>query len=435
MSRLLTVGYELTPSGSYTWEIEGGISGTGTITLDTSVKRSGAGSRSHSSGAGNSLVYTTLTWPTPIATVFTRWYFRIDALPASTSRIAYLRTTGGAATLSVRLTAAGKLQLYNEIGAAQIGSDSTLTVATGTWYRVELSGTIGTGATDSSELRVALATDTGVGETVASQTGASYTDLLFDQLWHGWLNSPGANKKIWLDDTVVNSTAGTSNNSWAGHSEGIVYLYPISDNARGANWTAGAGATSNLFEAVNNNPPVGVAPASATDASQIKNTNTADTTGNYDANMTSYATAGLTASHVVKLVQAVISGGSSSASTGVPGAIRIVSNPAQGSEDSQNIGANVVAGTYPASWFYRYGTAIDDPSVTLSTQPVMRVGRRSTNPAEAHVCSMFIAVEYQTGLDSVLPDADITTTGWSTAPLFSKINDSSDATVIQATAS
>lgn len=38
-------------------------------------------------------------------------------------------------------------------------------------------------------------------------------------------------------------------------------------------------------------------------------------------------------------------------------------------------------------------------------------------------------------LDSALPDADITTTGWSTAPLYSKLNDASDATVITATAS
>jgi hypothetical protein len=38
-------------------------------------------------------------------------------------------------------------------------------------------------------------------------------------------------------------------------------------------------------------------------------------------------------------------------------------------------------------------------------------------------------------LDTVLPDADIATTGWSTAPLFSKVNDSSDGTVITATAS
>lgn len=41
----------------------------------------------------------------------------------------------------------------------------------------------------------------------------------------------------------------------------------------------------------------------------------------------------------------------------------------------------------------------------------------------------------QVTLDIIFPDADITTTGWSTAPLFSKVNDNSDSTVIQATAS
>lgn len=37
-------------------------------------------------------------------------------------------------------------------------------------------------------------------------------------------------------------------------------------------------------------------------------------------------------------------------------------------------------------------------------------------------------------LDNCLPDADVTTTGWTTTPLFSKVNDASDATVIQSTA-
>jgi hypothetical protein len=32
-----------------------------------------------------------------------------------------------------------------------------------------------------------------------------------------------------------------------------------------------------------------------------------------------------------------------------------------------------------------------------------------------------------------LPDADITTTGWTSTPLWSKLNDSSDATVVTAT--
>jgi hypothetical protein len=36
---------------------------------------------------------------------------------------------------------------------------------------------------------------------------------------------------------------------------------------------------------------------------------------------------------------------------------------------------------------------------------------------------------------TILPDADTVTTGWATAPLFSKVNDASDATVITATSS
>lgn len=38
-------------------------------------------------------------------------------------------------------------------------------------------------------------------------------------------------------------------------------------------------------------------------------------------------------------------------------------------------------------------------------------------------------------LDHADPDADVTTTGWTTTPLWSKVNDSSDATIITATAS
>lgn len=47
------------------------------------------------------------------------------------------------------------------------------------------------------------------------------------------------------------------------------------------------------------------------------------------------------------------------------------------------------------------------------------------------------AMTFKTGvaLDTVLPDADVVTTGWATAPLYSKLNDGSDATVITATAS
>lgn len=49
--------------------------------------------------------------------------------------------------------------------------------------------------------------------------------------------------------------------------------------------------------------------------------------------------------------------------------------------------------------------------------------------------AQFLSI-YNAGLAQILlPDADTATGGWTTAPLFSKVNDSSDATVITATAS
>lgn len=49
---------------------------------------------------------------------------------------------------------------------------------------------------------------------------------------------------------------------------------------------------------------------------------------------------------------------------------------------------------------------------------------------EAQLAAIFAA----SGGQTLLPDADLATTGWTATPLFSKINDSSDATLITSTA-
>lgn len=46
-----------------------------------------------------------------------------------------------------------------------------------------------------------------------------------------------------------------------------------------------------------------------------------------------------------------------------------------------------------------------------------------------------VIVTYMTGGQVLLPDADLAAGGWTTSPLFSKVNDASDATIITATAS
>jgi len=55
----------------------------------------------------------------------------------------------------------------------------------------------------------------------------------------------------------------------------------------------------------------------------------------------------------------------------------------------------------------------------------------STVLSAADVAAIYAAATGQ----SILPDADVAAGGWTTTPLFSKINDASDATVITATAS
>lgn len=84
--------------------------------------------------------------------------------------------------------------------------------------------------------------------------------------------------------------------------------------------------------------------------------------------------------------------------------------------------------TQGRQWGVGTGVAFDEWKVN---DPI--VSASWANASVNGVVAMEIA-ENTVTLDNILPDADVTTTGWSTAPLFSKVNDASDATVITATA-
>jgi hypothetical protein len=84
----------------------------------------------------------------------------------------------------------------------------------------------------------------------------------------------------------------------------------------------------------------------------------------------------------------------------------------------------------------RYDTATSGSDNVSDTQAGSDGGVMShtwtTSAPYSHIAIALIssaAAAYQ-----IRPDSDIDATGWSTSPLYSKINDSSDATVIQATA-
>ena len=389
MARLMTIAYDAYygtdafPSYEYDWTGAGAD-----ILQETTSQRSGPSCIKVDSTGTNSLGNLFTAWGSLGANgYYVRIYMRFGALPASTVRVMQMDDSAGspAALVSAKLTAAGKLQLWNQTGTpAQIGSDSAATIKINTWYRVELHCKTVTGASDTAALRLD-------GVEIASATGLALSDVNVGGVRYGIMDAVGASRVFMYDDMAVNDDTGSNQTSWPGDGT-VAYSRPLSDNARGANWTAGAGGTTNLWDAVNADTPAGVAFASATNTSQIKNTNTADTTGNYDANMESYTTAGVGATDTIVLVQSVTQVGSTGED--ITGAVQIVSNPAQSSEESKSMGAGSAMGSYGTAWESVWGAAQYAPVVVFGTQPVLRIGRRGTQPQELHCCGMRIAIEY-----------------------------------------
>lgn len=97
--------------------------------------------------------------------------------------------------------------------------------------------------------------------------------------------------------------------------------------------------------------------------------------------------------------------------------------------------ANTATATWDSPWVEREDTeywGLQTVAERDGDTSVTPDGSWSANSGEMWTVFELVAPY---AIDEVLPDADIVTTGWSTAPLWSKVNDASDATVISATAS
>lgn len=120
--------------------------------------------------------------------------------------------------------------------------------------------------------------------------------------------------------------------------------------------------------------------------------------------------------------------------------------PATGTVTPGAAGNLLVAGFQTSAWSVDPGVSgswtkiVDmDNGIALAWQEAPSTsdvsGTWSLSSAYAYLGCTLAFDHISVTLAEMLPDADIVTTGWSTAPLYSKINDASDGTVITATAS
>lgn len=385
MARLFTGGAEAA-SGGTLLDLGGHPqSGAGTSWSST-VARTGTHSIKCDSGAGNTNPYAGAAMSAGLpatngVTYFVRGYFRFANLPTTQTPI--LRSNSSASNgVSVRLTTGGLLQLFNEVTATQIGSDSATTIAAdnATWYRIELSYTFNASAQISAcEAQldgVSIATGSGLTATYTVQTPGL-----------GWITAPGANSVCYVDDHAINDSTGGSQNSWPGSGK-VVVLLPTGDSAVGTGWTLGTGTAisgGSGSTAVKNVPPLGVADlAAGSDTKQLRNA-TSNANSNYDATMATYASAGIGSSDTVTVVDPMVVTAAPVSTSAKQGTLGVSSNPVIANVALSAAGTagafwqGNAAGTYATGWKGSHGTANYGADPLVLNAPVASVTGATTD--------------------------------------------------------
>jgi hypothetical protein len=279
------------------------------------------------------------------------------------------------AGVSAKLTSAGALGVYDQSGTL-VGTSSPL--STGAWHWIGLRNATGTSV-------VFLQVDgvDSVTGTVAAVNGNPGS--------LGFFNTEASAADVYFDDFIVDNAGFLAPSK-------VALLVPTADSARGTGWTGGAGGISNLNNAVDNTPPVGVVDP-GTDASQIHN-GTSNANVNYDATMTTYTAAGVGAADTVLAVIPIIATAAPVSTSAKQGTVGVVSNPtianiALGSGGTAGaFWSGVAGGTYPTGWKVSQGTFTTAPSVTVGTAPVMRVTQVTSSTRVAMVCFMGMYVAW-----------------------------------------
>lgn len=202
---------------------------------------------------------------------------------------------------------------------------------------------------------------------------------------------------IYIDDLALNDDQGSNQNSWPDIHGQIVLITPNNDQAVGVNWALGQGtAPAGLaYESVNNTPPLGVSNGVAgADSKQIRNAvaSIAQPAADADLKCPAYSSV-IPAGNGIKVLAPIFEVGHTSSS--------IINNLDVGLIDKPSQALTTVAlpvgavSNFTSLWNRVVSDVIYDPSVALSDQAVLRIGRRSAAALTQLCCFAGIMVEYE----------------------------------------
>lgn len=354
MARLATSGFE---TGSLLGD--GLLNAAGTPTVVAGAARTG-GFGMRTTGLSVQAADIQFTSPGLGHGHYASFYIRLAAGTVTAATICIFRTAAGQVFPDVEMNTSR--QLYQWDGSVQGAKTPALDSE---WHLIELRCTPNTPSVNTGEFWF---DGVQMSSTTNATAGAAPDRLRFGQI-------VASGQQCDFDDVRVNDDTGAAQTTFAGKGS-VLILKAVSDNTVSAGMTGGAGGTTNLWDAVNNTPPVGVINASATNTSQIHDSAN-NATDNYDANVQSYNAAGIGPSDTITLVQAIGRGGNST-TTSTNFGVNNVSNPGAGTELTVATGTTATA-TDPTGWTTGKNLPTYAPSVTKTTQPVVRFGKRTSS--------------------------------------------------------
>lgn len=402
MARLFTSGAEIhTGINVNAAAPDGDGFGSNAPTRDTTIKYSGDASWKCDSTGSNLECYQKFLIDSADRALnrnyYTRMRMRFETLAIGAADCPIMTARGSDATPDralVRLLSDNTLRLYN--GGTGIGT-ATPALTAAIWYVVQVAWLFGTGSVDTLALRLYDAT----GATLlhsTSATGQGLSETAPVEAWWGWYGNPGANEIVYMDDFAWNDDQGANENSWPAPERKVIYLPPVSD-AQVGSWTAGAGGTSNLFEAVNNSPPAGLSAAGMTNTSQITTSDTSgdNATDEYRANLRAYSAAGLSSSDTINILHPVADHGENADAGTKTGSLGLQANPSQ-TYATFTYGDDVAGvAIWPGNWRWKKGSPVYSPSVTLGQNPVLAIRKTDAVASGVSVDCLGLYVEYTAG--------------------------------------
>lgn len=310
------------------------------------------------------------------------WFRSTVSKPTNTVQIADFENTEFGDIGFVRFNTNGTLTLHGS-GGVQIGV-ATAAISANTWYCVELKVRVAAVPTSSNGL-VEGRLD---GEVFATSS-ATNVGLKAVKMFRCANASSTIGGSVFIDDVAVNDDQGENQNGYPGIYGKIVMCKSFHDFSR-VGFVAGGGGTLELFKALQA-PPKGVALASATNTSQVKDAEN-NATDTLVEQVNYYSEVGINPTDKILLCRAIARGANSTTTSrtlAVSGAL----NP-EIAEGTAATGATAGA-TEPTGWTTVRTAYVYNPVVNMEGAVEVKVRKGTASTDSLMYDFIGLSVEYE----------------------------------------